>query len=48
LQLLHKELAGDRKALDIWLRYEAFAHRLAKPKVQVIFIDDPDNPAEEP
>jgi uncharacterized protein DUF5681 len=39
LQLWLKEIAGDRKALDVRLKYEAFARVTSEPRVEMIFVD---------
>jgi hypothetical protein len=40
LQLWLKEVAGDRKALDVRLKYEAFARANSEIKVEMIFVDN--------
>lgn len=40
LQLWLKEIAGDRRALDVRLKYEAFARANSEIRVEMIFIDN--------
>jgi hypothetical protein len=40
LQLWHKEIAGDRRASDVRLKYETFARANSEIKVEIIFIDN--------
>jgi hypothetical protein len=40
LQLWLREIAGDRKALDVRLKYEAFARENSEIKVEMIFVDN--------
>jgi hypothetical protein len=40
LQLWLREIAGDRKALDVRLKYEAFARATSEPRVEMIFVDN--------
>jgi hypothetical protein len=39
LQLWLKEIAGDRRALDVRLQYETFARANSEVRVEVIFVD---------
>ncbi len=41
LKLYQKELAGDQKAVEIRLRFERLAHRSAKPKIELVFVEQP-------
>jgi hypothetical protein len=40
LQLWLREIAGDRRALDVRLKYEAFARATSEPSVEMIFVDN--------
>jgi Family of unknown function (DUF5681) len=40
MQLWHKEIAGDRRASDVRLKYETFARANSEIKVEMIFIDN--------
>jgi len=40
LQLWHKEIAGDRRASDVRLKYEAFARANSEIRVEMIFLDN--------
>lgn len=43
LQLWLKEIKGDRKALDVRLKFEALARENSEPQVKIVFVeDDPD------
>ncbi len=39
LQLWLKEITGDRRALDVRLKYETFARANSEIKVEMIFVD---------
>jgi hypothetical protein len=39
LQLWLREIAGDRRALDVRLKYEAFARANSEIRVEMIFVD---------
>lgn len=40
LQLWLKDVAGDRRALDVRLKYETFARENSEMKVEMIFVDN--------
>ena len=40
MQLWHKEIAGDRRASDVRLKYEAFARANSEIRVEMIFLDN--------
>jgi hypothetical protein len=39
LQLWLKEVAGDRRALSVRLKYQEFARHTSKPKLEITFVD---------
>jgi hypothetical protein len=40
LRLYQQELAGDQKALAVRLKFETLSRRTARPKPNVIFVDE--------
>ena len=40
LQLWLKEIKGDRKALDVRLKFEALARENSEPQVKIVFVED--------